>query len=133
MSHGGARPNTGGPRPGSGRPKAQTTVKTREIADRIAVDGEPAPLNILVSHMRTLWASKDLDDKKAACAIARDAAPYLHPRLQPVPAGDVRIDLPDLATAQGVAAATSRVIEAMVIAPGCSGTVRDIKPSTDCP
>ena len=31
-----------------------------------------------------------------------------------MPSGDARIDLPDLDTAQGVAAATSKVIEAMV-------------------
>lgn len=36
------------------------------------------PLEVMIQTMRKLWND---GDQMAACAIAKDAAPYMHPRL----------------------------------------------------
>lgn len=68
----------GGARRGAGRPKGGTSQKTREIAMRAAAEGI-TPLEVMVQTMREFW---EAGDKSAAAAIAKDAAPYMHPRLQ---------------------------------------------------
>ena len=84
----------GGARPGAGRPKGAVTRKTAEIANRAMEEGV-TPLEVMLTSMRALWveatddAGKVIDPAKAkeATAIAKDAAPYVHPRLQSVAHG----------------------------------------------
>jgi hypothetical protein len=79
----------GGKRPGAGRKPGTANRKTREIADKAAADGI-TPLEVMLDTMRRLWdeATKggkfDLGKALAACAVGKDAAPYLHPRLQQI-------------------------------------------------
>lgn len=70
----------GGKRAGAGRPKGSASKKTREIADAAAKAGI-TPLEVILEAMRELYSS---GDKVAAAAIAKDAAPYVHPRLSSV-------------------------------------------------
>ena len=67
----------GGARPGAGRPAGAVSVRTREIADAIAADGDTTPLEYLLKVMRDVGAdeSKRIDAAKAA-------APYVHAKLQ---------------------------------------------------
>jgi hypothetical protein len=67
----------GGKRPGAGRKKGSATEKTREVADRLAAE-EVTPLQVMMEVMLKHRAA-GRDDK--AAAIAKDAAPYMHPRL----------------------------------------------------
>lgn len=67
----------GGARPGAGRKPGTATEKTRDIANRAAAEGI-TPLEVMVQTMRSLW---DAGDKLGACAVAKDCAPYMHPRL----------------------------------------------------
>jgi hypothetical protein len=75
----------GGKRSGAGRKKGSATRKTREIADQAALLGI-TPLEVMLEVMRTRYQAKDYD---GACAVARDAAPYIHPRLSAV-----KVELP---------------------------------------
>ena len=83
----------GGPVPGAGRKKGAATVRTRQIANELAREGL-TPLQVLIDTMRELCqqaadaptAAERLEKKLAACAVAKDAAPYLHPRLTSVAA-----------------------------------------------
>lgn len=70
----------GGPRKGSGRKKGSLTRKTREIAQRASAEGI-TPLEVMILAMRDHLKAKRLDQ---AAAIAKDAAPYMHPRLAAV-------------------------------------------------
>lgn len=100
----------GGPRKGAGRKAGSITRKTREIAEKAAADGI-TPLEVMlramrehVSHADKLQAEAedaavaalvgDVDPDIAvkyrqaaltaitdAAAMAKDAAPYMHPRL----------------------------------------------------
>lgn len=81
MARGGPRPNSGGKRPGAGRKKGAATKKTRKVANKIAADGEITPLQVMVEAMRYHYAAGNLD---RAAELAKDAAPYLHPRLSSV-------------------------------------------------
>jgi hypothetical protein len=67
----------GGKRNGAGRKRGSATEKTREIADRIAAEGV-TPLQVMIEAMNNHRAAGHLD---RAAAIAKDAAPYMHPRL----------------------------------------------------
>jgi hypothetical protein len=73
----------GGKREGSGRKAGGANKKTREIADRALLEGI-TPLEVMLKAMR-LHADKDEWDE--AAAFARDAAPYVHPRLASVEHG----------------------------------------------
>lgn len=81
----------GGARPGSGRKKGSGSKKTREIAERAAASGI-SPLEVMVDAMRHAYNQAQLvaDPKeksiylKLASEHAHDAAPFMHPRLQPV-------------------------------------------------
>ena len=81
----------GGRRPGSGRKRGGLNEKTRKIAEKAAAEGI-TPLEVQLQTMRALWAEAsegnalDLDKAERACAIAKDAAPYIHPRLSSVEA-----------------------------------------------
>lgn len=89
----------GGARKNAGRKAGAATKKTREIADKAAADGL-TPLEVMLRTMRALVAQYDAAAAKAetpeeaaavpldlmidAAAIAKDAAPYIHPRLQAI-------------------------------------------------
>jgi hypothetical protein len=70
----------GGRRPGAGRKKGSTPQKTKELADRLTANG-PTPLEVMLTAMK---AALKKDDLSAAHAFAKDAAPYIHPRLAAV-------------------------------------------------
>jgi hypothetical protein len=73
-------------RPGSGRKPGSVNKRTREIADKAAAEGI-TPIEVQLATMRELWKQAnvggmlDIDKAVAASAIAKDAAPYIHPRL----------------------------------------------------
>src|SRR5512143_1012229 len=83
----------GGPVPGAGRKPGATVVRSRKIANELARDGL-TPLQVMITTMRELCqqaaeaptAAARIEKKLAACAIAKDAAPYIHPRLTSVAA-----------------------------------------------
>lgn len=74
----------GGARKGAGRKVGGATAKTREIADRAAAEGL-TPLEVMLKAMRhsieLFDQGKDLEHLSAAASFAKDAAPYIHPRL----------------------------------------------------
>ena len=76
----------GGKRPGAGRPKgkpSQKTIARLKIAERATAEGI-TPLEVMLRTMRALWDQDTADAKLAACSIAKEAAPYLHPRLSAI-------------------------------------------------
>lgn len=81
----------GGPRKGAGRRPGALTKKTRAIAEKAAEEGI-TPLEVLLGTMRGFWDQAGLEtdtEKKlaaqlAASDVAKDAAPYMHPRLAAV-------------------------------------------------
>lgn len=81
----------GGRRPGAGRKAGSVNKKTRAIAEK-AVNEGITPLEVQLETMRALWAEAkkgdtlDLEKAIEACAIAKDAAPYIHPRLSSIEA-----------------------------------------------
>lgn len=92
----------GGKRKGAGRPKDSLTVKTREVAERLSVKGR-TPLEVMMRTVNLLvdMADKPLGEKAtaeeaaqhertrlqhmmSAAGVAKDCAPYCHPRLSSV-------------------------------------------------
>lgn len=74
-----------GSKPGErrgGRKAGSANLKTRAIADKAAREGI-TPLEVL---LRAMLAELKQDNIKEAAAYARDAAPYMHPRLSAVAA-----------------------------------------------
>ncbi len=67
----------GGHRKGAGRKQSALTTKTRKIAEEAIADGL-TPLEVMLTAMRTHADAMEWDE---AAAIAKDAAPYMHPRL----------------------------------------------------
>src|SRR5215216_1702956 len=67
----------GGRRPGAGRKPGSKTKKTSALAKRLNVDGI-TPLEVMVETMRHHYAAGNLNE---AAAVAKDCAPYMHPRL----------------------------------------------------
>ena len=70
----------GGRRAGAGRTLGAATKKTRAIADQAAAEGI-TPLEVMLTSMRAALLDGDLP---FAVSIARDAAPYCHPRLSAI-------------------------------------------------
>ena len=68
----------GGRREGAGRPKGAASKRTRDIANAVADTGM-TPLEYLIS----VFQNEETDEAKRIDA-AKAAAPYCHPRLQPV-------------------------------------------------
>lgn len=85
----------GGARPGAGRKVGATTTRTREIAEKVIATGL-APLEIMTmaaQHFVELAnKTKDEEQKAAflmqAANVAKDAAPYIHPKMAPKPPED---------------------------------------------
>lgn len=67
----------GGARPGAGRKKGALTKRTQEIVAKASAEGI-TPLEVMLGAMREAW---DNGDKKEAATIAKDAAPFVHPKL----------------------------------------------------
>jgi hypothetical protein len=67
----------GGWREGAGRKPGSANLRTRAIADQAAAEGR-TPLEIMLKAMR--W-HEEAGRWDQAAAVARDAAPYCHPRL----------------------------------------------------
>lgn len=77
------RKTGGGSRKGiPNKATARAKVIAARIAERALVDGL-TPLEAMLTTMRDAWAA---GDRATACAIAKDAAPYLHPKLSAVEA-----------------------------------------------
>jgi molybdopterin-guanine dinucleotide biosynthesis protein A len=70
----------GGARANAGRKQGAATKKTREIADKAAAQGI-TPLEVMLEAMNKLRAGGELEK---AAAVAKDAAPYVHPKLASV-------------------------------------------------
>lgn len=78
----------GGKRPRAGRKPGSATKRTREIADQAARRGL-TPLEVMLRVMRRYWRKGEVD---RAAAIAKDAAPYVHPRLSSTDHGNAPED-----------------------------------------
>lgn len=63
---------------GSGRRKGSLNRKTQAIAKDMIASGAMTPLEVMVKAMKVHVDAQRWD---AAAAIAKDAAPYIHPRL----------------------------------------------------
>lgn len=75
--------SAGGKRDGAGRKRGEPnrrTVAMREIADKAVAQGI-TPLEVMLVTMRELY---EAGDKQAASTVAKDAAPYVHPKLAQV-------------------------------------------------
>jgi hypothetical protein len=70
----------GGRRAGAGRPPGSKNQRTVEIA-RAAVEAGITPIEVMLNAMRDLWDQGTPESKREAATIAKDAAPYVHPRL----------------------------------------------------
>jgi hypothetical protein len=70
----------GGKRQGAGRKRGALSKKTQEIAAKASAEGI-TPLEVMVGAMREAW---ERNDREAAARYAKDAAPYMHPRLAAV-------------------------------------------------
>jgi hypothetical protein len=67
----------GGKREGAGRKRGNLSQKTRDIARRAAEEGI-TPLEVMLKAMTVHYNARRYDE---AAAVAKDAAPYMHPRL----------------------------------------------------
>lgn len=86
----GASSGRGGYRKGAGRKPGSANKKTRAIADKAAETGQ-TPLEVMIDAMRAFVSEAAsatgevrLKLLAAASSIAKDAAPYMHPRLQAI-------------------------------------------------
>src|SRR4029078_6989276 len=70
----------GGARPGAGRPPGSKNQRSAEVA-RQAVEAGITPIEVMLNAMRDLWEEGTPEAKREAARIAKDAAPYIHPRL----------------------------------------------------
>lgn len=84
----------GGKRPGAGRPPGAHNKRSRAIAEKAAKKGI-TPLEVMLDAMRHLHRKAYFDGAKKraepddamlreAAEIAKDAAPYMHPRLNAI-------------------------------------------------
>lgn len=97
-----------GSKPGErrgGRKAGTANKRTREIADRAAAEGI-LPLDVMLSNMRRYFTAEQWAE---AQDCAKDAAPYIHPRLANVEAtgkdgGPLEIIIRKLADAPSSAA-----------------------------
>ena len=99
MSENGTPKKRGGPRPNSG-PKKGTKYKktldaelrTREMLQKATAEGKLQPLEVMLHCMQDAWRDYDAQGRtdealrKQLSALAAEAAPYVHARLQSVDA-----------------------------------------------
>lgn len=93
---GGTGSGVGGKRAGAGRPLGRKrNSKLLELAEEARAKGI-TPLEVMLETMRQTWDDRigpdgkvDQAKMRAAAEIAKDAAPYIHPRLA---ATEVRMD-----------------------------------------
>lgn len=116
----------GGKRAGAGRKPGTKSSKTKEIADRLMASGV-TPLEVMLMALRyhtdlvvAELAKGDVADKAVivaelglASTYAKDAAPYMHPRLNAVDhSGGLRITYEDsLKAFQQAAALAASIVE----------------------
>ena len=78
----------GGARPGAGRKPGGKNKRTQEIALRAAESGI-TPIEVMIQAMQLTWKdalqAEDEGERrklqKAAVEIAKEAAPYIHPKM----------------------------------------------------
>ena len=86
----------GGPRPGSGRKKgtvSEATRRRKEVAEKALSEGI-SPLDVMLTTMRALWKQAvgpdgevvNMGKAMQANVVAKDAAPFLHPKLSNIEA-----------------------------------------------
>lgn len=101
MARGGARPNAGRKKGTQNKVTKVRAEVTKQVIAKAAAEGI-TPLEVMLSAMRAAWAAADVDK---AVSVARDAAPYMHPRLT---ASTVKVHakrtVSDLDTAELIAA-----------------------------
>jgi hypothetical protein len=111
----------GGYRAGAGRKKGAATIRTRQIANELAREGQ-TPLEVMINAMRELcqWAQTAstpearIERTLAAVAVAEKAAPYIHPRLAAVAAAVRQVtSVRDLSDTELIALAGSLAGEAI--------------------
>lgn len=76
-------------RPRRGRPDGSSSLPTRE-RNKVIMKAKVKPLDVLMDTMAERWTdamrASDPETRaklqQEACAVARDVAPYLHPKLQ---------------------------------------------------
>ena len=73
-------PCRGGARPGAGRPAGSKNQRSADTA-RQAAEAGITPIEVMLNAMRELWDQGSAEAKREAARIAKDAAPYVHPRL----------------------------------------------------
>ncbi len=106
--------NVGGARPGAGRPKGSVNKRSVETLAAAAAEGITP-----VEYMLKVLRDEEADDKARQWA-AEKAAPYIHPRPQPV-ARPIEIELPDTSTLEGIVDALNKITQA--VASGAITTV----------
>ena len=76
----------------AGRPRGQATIRSREIADRLAaIENALTPLEVMIEGMRALWRASQTATSRAeqyerlreAISAAKDAAPRTCTRVSP--------------------------------------------------
>ncbi len=85
----------GGARKGSGRKAGSVNIKTRDIAAQ-AMESGITPLEVMTNIMRETYAKALTEANplirgkllEVALSSAKDAAPYMHPRLSTVEVGN---------------------------------------------
>jgi len=70
----------GGKRIGAGRPSSSLAQRSQKIAKDALESGEISPLEVLLEAMRKTYKE---EGAAAAVPFARDAAPYMHPKIAP--------------------------------------------------
>lgn len=81
----------GGPRQGAGPKAGSTNAPRGRLVALVAIAKEVTPIDMIMRTAQAIWAHAvrpdgklDIDRAKEAAAIAKDAAPYVHPKLAQV-------------------------------------------------
>jgi hypothetical protein len=76
-------PTRGGARPGAGgkKPVSAATGFIRDLANRLVSSERITPLEVMLQAMYNAY---DAEDWATAAGFAKDAAPYIHPKLQAI-------------------------------------------------
>jgi hypothetical protein len=85
--------------PGAGRRPGSRNKRTNEIEKQVALTGK-TPLEVMLEAMRSHYEAGNLDK---AAAFAKDAAPYVHPRIANIEVSgnpDAPIEIRDMTNAE---------------------------------